>query len=83
VSLFVCEECGCVENTALGHWWSRNETVWPEEYRRALCSEHGPPTYPSGQSTKFGEWHGRFPQEMAETGDKVNNPEVIQRWGGA
>jgi hypothetical protein len=22
--LFVCDECNAVENTALGHYWSRN-----------------------------------------------------------
>ena len=30
--LFVCEKCGCVENTALGKYWAEKER---------LCSECG------------------------------------------
>ena len=80
MSLFVCEECGCIENTALGHWWSRNEKrMWPDEKdRRALCSEHGPKKYNDGTPTKFGKWHGKFPKELARKGMVVNNPEAIR-----
>jgi len=79
MSIFVCEECGCIENTALGHWWSRNDATWPDEKdRRGLCSEHGPKKYSDGNPTGFGKWHGRFPQEPAEKRHKVNNPEAIR-----
>lgn len=42
--LFKCEQCGCVENTAMcGYWW--------RDDKPALCSECDP---------EFGEWHGEF-----------------------
>lgn len=28
--LFICQKCGCIENTALGHYWGHKEK---------LCSE--------------------------------------------
>jgi len=52
VSLFVCDECGCVENTALSRFWFRNN---PESglNGRALCSACDP---------DLGRWHGAFPK---------------------
>lgn len=35
MSLYQCEECGCCESTALGHYWSRGDGP-------ALCSACGP-----------------------------------------
>ena len=32
--IFLCEECGCVENTACSHFWWKNE--------KKLCSECDP-----------------------------------------
>ena len=32
MSLFVCEKCECIENTALGHYWGQD---------KKLCSECG------------------------------------------
>jgi len=79
VSLFVCEKCHCIENTALGRWWSRNSAdIWPDkDLGLALCSECGPSTYRDGTPTRFGQWHGRFEKHMAKKGDRVNNPEAI------
>lgn len=48
MALFVCEECGCVENTALASFWNRRHTTDP----RALCSECRPDM----------TWHGCFPR---------------------
>ena len=50
MSLFVCEECRTVENTALCGFW-----LWrtPEGSGRALCSACDP---------EIGKWHGRFPR---------------------
>jgi hypothetical protein len=51
MSLFRCEECGCVENTACSNYasaWSREE--------RKLCSECDP---------KIGKWHGMFEKRLA------------------
>lgn len=47
MSLFVCEECGTVENTALSLYWMRGDG-------RALCSRCDP---------QLGHWHGIFPRE--------------------
>ena len=45
MSLFVCDSCGCIENTALSRYWYK-ETEEPD-----LCSECDP---------KIKKWHGRF-----------------------
>ena len=65
MSLFQCENCGCVENTALsnqgaqftdGYDWSGIEHL----KGKYLCSVCGPKFYDSGKRTIFGEWHNRF-----------------------
>lgn len=48
MSLFVCEQCRAVENTALCDFWPRAHRENGDT--RALCSECGPE----------GKWHGRF-----------------------
>ena len=48
--LFRCDKCDAVENTACGCYWGRERL----QGGRALCSECGK-----------GEWHGRFPKEIA------------------
>lgn len=71
MGLFICEKCGCVENTALGHYWSRKDFDWynwdeaNEKFKgKALCSECGPKSYcDTGEPTKFGKWHGKFDKE--------------------
>lgn len=69
MSLYRCEACGCVENTALGFYWTRREECYPPQYRgKKLCSECGPPVMKAGnhlENTEFGTWHGRFPKESA------------------
>lgn len=50
--MFVCQECGCVENTALSHFWFREM----QKDSRALCSECDPEIK--------GGWHGAFPKEQ-------------------
>jgi len=49
MSLFKCEKCGCVENTALCRYWLR------EKGEPALCSECDP--------TGKMKWHNCFPKE--------------------
>ncbi|HLP05090.1 MAG TPA: hypothetical protein VK152_06650 [Paludibacter sp.] len=71
--LFKCEKCGCIENTALGHYWSRNWTEFKgTEFEKALCSECTPIVYPNGELNKraTGKWHGQFPKELATEKDK-------------
>jgi hypothetical protein len=63
--LFVCENCGCIENTALGHYWARNHVGFKDEKmnNKALCSECTPSEYSNGVKTERGKWHGQFPKE--------------------
>jgi hypothetical protein len=53
MSIFRCEQCGCIENTATSSYWFRSEN----KDKRALCSECDPET---------GKWHGRFPKQSAK-----------------
>jgi len=48
--LFQCKKCGCVENTALGHYWMPRGLGEP-----VLCSECGPEQ----------KWHGHFLKRSA------------------
>lgn len=65
--LFKCEDCGCVENTALCSYWSRHSDSIPESHRgRALCSACSSPTFTSGApNRKGGKWHGQFARTSA------------------
>ena len=49
MSLFRCEECGCVENTACSGYWDLDK-------QRDLCSECDP---------AIGKWHDEFDKESA------------------
>ena len=61
MSLYQCEKCGAIENTALGFYHSRNMDIWPKEFEgKKLCSECGPTSYKDGKPTEYGKWHGRF-----------------------
>lgn len=66
MSLFQCENCGVVENTALSF---QGIKPMPEgfdftgiEHRKGkmLCSECAPEKFTDGSSTGLGKWHGRF-----------------------
>jgi len=57
MSLFVCDACGCVDNTALTRYWLRGDG-------RALCSACDP---------AVGRWHGRFPRERYDGKREVRN----------
>jgi hypothetical protein len=47
---FRCSKCGCVENTAVSNFWTKDQGS------PALCSECDP---------KIGKWHGRFSKDSA------------------
>lgn len=51
MSLYCCEVCGCIENTACANYWSRTTGKLP-----LLCSECDP---------AIGKWHGRFEKRPA------------------
>lgn len=60
--LFRCDICGCIENTALGHYWPRDFKEYKGTiFEKALCSECNP---------RQGKWHNRFPKEIATEKDK-------------
>lgn len=63
MSLYQCEDCGCVENTALGWYHCRNDAslTVPDKLGKALCSVCGPTHFPNGDPIeKMGKRHGRF-----------------------
>lgn len=83
MSLYQCEYCGCMENTALGCYHSRRNTKlfnWDGMEDRAgmaLCSACGPLKFSSGSNTDFGKWHGKFdriylPKGQFRTNSKGN-----------
>lgn len=49
--LFKCSQCGCVENTALGKYWSR------------VCLDKLPPLC---SECATGKWHGKFPKRQVD-----------------
>lgn len=82
---FVCDECGVLENTALGWWHSRSQS---EKYigfpnGTALCSQCTPPYFLSGEKlTDGGEWHNRFPRRYYKDNPEVpvlNRPKIYQK----
>lgn len=70
--LFICEKCGCIENTALGRYWSRNMNIWADDNRgKALCSECAPTHFKGGEvNERGGKWHGRFEKTKATKADR-------------
>jgi len=59
--LFICSECGCVDNTAMGNYWM---DVYGDN-RPPLCTECDP---------RIKKWHGRFPKLKYVPGREVLNP---------
>ena len=74
MALFPCSKCGCVEDTALCHFWSARLRQMP-----TVCS---------GCDPTIGKWHGEFPQEPAEgwTNDErgflIWNRKELEDWLG-
>lgn len=68
MSTFICEECGCIDNTSTNNsFWSRqNEKMYDDT--RALCQECSPRTYKDGTPVmakwcgERGTWHDKFPK---------------------
>ena len=88
MSLFQCENCGCVENTACAAQGFRVMTElfdWAGIEERAgklVCSACGPTKYMDGEPTEYGKWHGEFkrtylPMGMFKT-NRVGNLEHIE-----
>lgn len=47
MSIYICEKCGTIENTALGGYWKNCLNKEPK-----MCSE-----------CNDGKWHGEFPKK--------------------
>jgi hypothetical protein len=78
MSVFVCDLCGCVENTALGHYWGKDfNSFGPELKGKALCSECMPATYRDGSRNEDGgKWHGKWPKVQWDGKREVINRPV-------
>ena len=80
--LFKCDECGALENTALGFYWPRNEIGWADERLngKALCSECMPAEFDDGSPNPGGgTWHGRFPKRTPEEAGYVEGCDGFYR----
>ncbi len=66
MSLYQCEVCGCVENTALSFQGVKpiaddfDFTGIDDRKNKLLCSECSPPKFSDGTLTGLGNWHGKF-----------------------
>jgi len=69
MSLFQCDNCGCIEKTHLSSQafciapHNYNWAYAPERKGKRLCSACGPVAFVSGDPTpSAGEWHKKFPR---------------------
>jgi len=80
MSLFQCQNCGCLENTALscqGFKAMKDLFDWsyaPGREGLRLCSACGPSRYKSGKPHKAsGQWHGVFERRFFPLGEFVTD----------
>ena len=79
LSLFQCEKCGCIENTACSaqgfHLWPHLFDWSYDESLRGLqiCSACGPSKYNDGKPTEYGKWHNRFKRRYLPIGEFQTN----------
>lgn len=76
MSLFICDECKCLENTSLGHYWGMNFIKFKDESKnsKALCSSCMPTEFSDGsKSSKGGMWHGEFEKRMPSKKEVLEN----------
>jgi hypothetical protein len=66
MSLFVCDKCGCVDNTATGHYWCKDMDMFEDPTLKglALCSECAPDKFSDGSSSELGKWHSKFEKKL-------------------
>jgi hypothetical protein len=68
MSTYICDKCGCVDNTGCGgNYWSvvTHQNSFSDEYSNThlLCCECTPNTFVDGsKNTEAGKWHNRFPK---------------------
>lgn len=65
MSLFVCDTCHAIENTATGAYWCPD--LFPEPFKgKRLCSECSSPVFNDGSPNREGgKWHGQFEKRIA------------------
>jgi hypothetical protein len=77
MGIYVCDRCGCIENTALGSYWVKDmeDMFDPKGLKKgeALCSECSPSHFIDGTPTRWGKWHGRFPKVKWDGKEEVMN----------
>ena len=89
MSLFQCDNCGCVENTAvslqgIGKYMADDfDWTGKEELKgKRLCSDCGPTHFIDGGITGLGKWHGQFKRTFLPMGEfktnRVGNLEHIE-----
>ncbi|HWO75560.1 MAG TPA: hypothetical protein VNM69_06510 [Bacillus sp. (in: firmicutes)] len=85
--LFVCDRCGCVDNTALGHYWKKDSYVFADKglIGLSLCSECAPSFDKDGKVTGYGKWHKDFPKKkwdgkecVINRNQQVLSPDLIE-----
>lgn len=83
MSLFQCENCGCVENTALSDQGIKGLKIifdWnglEDRKGMLLCSACAPTLHANKTPTEFGKWHEQFkrnylPKGMFKTSSNGN-----------
>lgn len=82
MSLFQCEHCGSVENTALSNQGIGEYTAkwydWEgirDRKGKKLCSVCGPTKHSDGSVTGLGKWHGKFKRVILPLGKFKTNRE--------
>lgn len=73
MSLYQCEKCGCIENTACGWYWY-TDCAGPE-FDKKLCSACAPTHFDDGSRTELGEWHGKFERKYHPLGTMETDPQ--------
>ena len=74
MSLFVCDECKCIENTALGHYWGSEVTRFKDSSKngKVLCSECAPAEFEDGSiNPNWGKWHNKFEKRTVNESAKI------------
>lgn len=83
MSLFQCENCGCLENTALTERCLEFDYV-QDMYNwdgikhlkgKSLCSACTPSKLKDGTPSEYGKWHDEFPRKYFAKGEYITNRE--------
>jgi len=65
---FICEKCGCIDNSACGgNYWSvaTKQNAYKDKYanEQLLCVECTPTEFVDGtKNNQAGKWHNKFPK---------------------